>query len=191
MTRQRRVDTLFYQIADFVTAMLSWACFFLYRKRLEGGDLDMTVLNDANFWYGIVIIPIGWSFFYSIFDKYKDIYRLSRLATLARTFFLSFLGVTFLFFTLILDDFVTNYKTYYTSFATLFLLHFFFTATVRMSLLTRASRRLKSGKVTYKTMIIGGNQNALELYQRSPVVKKGWVINLLASLMPMAKAKMN
>jgi exopolysaccharide biosynthesis polyprenyl glycosylphosphotransferase len=34
-----------------------------------------------------------------------------------------------------------------------------------MAILTRASRRLKTGKVTFKTLIIGGNQNALELYK--------------------------
>lgn len=164
MTRQRRIDTIVYQVADFLTAMLSWACFFLYRKELEGVPLNLEVLNDINFWYGIVIIPTGWILFYAIFDRYTDIYRLSRLATLARTIFLSFFGVVFLFFTLILDDFVTNYKTYYTSFTTLFSLHFFFTATVRMVILTRASRRLKAGKVTYNTIIIGGNHNAVELY---------------------------
>ena len=81
------------------------------------------------------------------------------------TIFLSFFGVTFLFFTLILDDFVTNYITYYNSFLALFLFHFFITATVRMILLTRASRRLKSGEVAFSTLIIGGNQNALDLFK--------------------------
>jgi len=33
-----------------------------------------------------------------------------------------------------------------------------------MILLTRASRRLKAGKITFNTLIIGGNQNALDLY---------------------------
>lgn len=164
MTRRRLIDTLFYKFADFLTAMLAWACFFLYRKRIEGTPLDFEVLNDPNFWYGTLIIPVGWLLFYSIFDQYKDIYRLSRLATLARTLLLSFFGVTFLFFTLILDDVVTNYKTYYNSFCTLFSLHFFFTATIRMIILTRASRRLKAGKITYNTLIIGGNQKALELF---------------------------
>ncbi|GJM32992.1 MAG: hypothetical protein DHS20C18_19930 [Saprospiraceae bacterium] len=173
MTRRRRVDTLFYKFADFITAMLSWACFFAYRKHLESGTLHWQDIDEPNFWLGIVIIPTGWLLFYSIFDQYKDIYRLSRLATLARTFFLSFFGVIFLFFTLILDDFVTNYTTYYTSFTTLFLLHFFFTATVRMIILTKASWRLKAGKVTYNTLIIGGNQNALDLYHEITGREKG------------------
>ncbi|MCB0561073.1 MAG: sugar transferase [Lewinellaceae bacterium] len=173
MTRRRRRHTLFYSVADFITAMLSWACFFLYRKSLEGAILDWSILNDANFWYGVVVIPTGWLLFYSIFDQYADIYRLSRLATLTRTFFLSFFGVLFLFFTLILDDVVTNYKTYYNSFVTLFLLHFILTATVRMVLLTQASQRLKAGLITYNTLLIGSNQNALELYQEISARKKG------------------
>ena len=173
MTRRRRRHTLFYGLADFLTAMLSWACFFLYRKSLEGAPLDWSILDDANFWYGIVVIPTGWLLFYSIFDQYSDIYRLSRLATLTRTIFLSFFGVLILFFTLILDDVVTNYKTYYNSFFTLFFLHFVLTATVRMVLLTRASQRLKAGLITYNTLLIGGNQNALELYQEISSRKKG------------------
>lgn len=165
MTRKRRRDTLLYQAADFGTAMLSWACFFLYRKNLEGASVEMAALQDANFLYGIILIPIGWVLFYGIFDQYSDVYRMSRLATLTRTIFLSFFGVLFLFFTLILDDFVSNYKTYYQSFFTLFLLHLVFTGTGRMVLLTRASRRLKSGEITFNTLIVGGNQNALDLFE--------------------------
>ena len=138
MKRQRRTDFLIYAFFDYITATLAWACFFLYRKRIENVALDASVLQDQNFWYGIILIPIGWILLYSIFDKYNDIYRLSRLATLTRTFFLTFLGVFFLFFTLILDDFVKDYTTYYNSFFTLFALHFFFTSTVRMIILTRA-----------------------------------------------------
>ncbi len=173
MTRKRQWHTLLYRVADFLTAMLAWALFFLHRRNMEG-TLDVQgALADPNFWYGVLLIPIGWLLFYAIFDHYNDIYRLSRLATFTRTFFLSLFGVTFLFFTLILDDFVTNYTTYYRSFFTLLLLHFTLTVTVRMILLTRASQRLKSGQITYNTIIIGGNQNALELYGEISSREKG------------------
>ena len=124
----------------------------------------MEMLRDPNFSLGILIIPTGWVLLYSIFDHYVDIYRLSRLTTLTRTFFLTFFGVIFLFFTLILDDVVRDYQTYYRSFLALFGLHFMITATVRMVLLTRASRRLKAGLVTFNTLLVGGNQNALDLF---------------------------
>ncbi|MCB0661611.1 MAG: sugar transferase [Saprospiraceae bacterium] len=178
MNRRRRLDTLTYQVADFFSAMAAWALFFLYRKGLEGFGWQ-EVLQDVNFYYGIFLIPVGWLLFYSIFDRYKDIYRLSRMATLTRTIFLSFFGVTFLFFTLILDDVVTNYRTYYGSFFTLFGLHTFITLLVRMIILTRASRRLKAGEVTYRTMIIGGDQNAVELYQDTSSRKKGLGYNFV------------
>ncbi len=169
----RRRHTFYYGFADFLMAMLAWALFFLYRKILEDVPLDAAVFADKNFSLGIFIIPIGWILFYSIFDKYDDIYRLSRLETLSRTVFLSFFGTLILFFTLILDDVVQDYTTYYRSFLTLFALHFLLTATVRMILLTRASRRLKSGKVSFNTLIIGSDQNAADLFHEISNRKKG------------------
>lgn len=164
MQRLRKFHTRIYQLADFLTAMLAWACFFLYRKYLEGSAWSPDILQDNNFYLGIVLIPAAWWLFYSIFDHYRDIYRLSRLATLTRTFFLSLAGVLFLFFALVLDDIVTGYRTYYSSFMVLFFLHFGLTVTIRMILLTQASRRLKAGTISFRTLIIGGNQNALDLY---------------------------
>jgi exopolysaccharide biosynthesis polyprenyl glycosylphosphotransferase len=161
----RKRHTFFYGVADFIMAMLAWALFFLYRKNLEGGDLNPHIFDDPNFYLGIFIIPTGWVLLYSIFDHYTDIYRIARLNTLTNTLLVTFLGVTVLFFTLILDDVVSDYRTYYKSFVSLFLFHFLLTATSRMILLTRASRRLKAGKVTFNTLLVGGNQNALELYQ--------------------------
>ena len=145
-------------------AMFAWAVFFLYRKDMEGTPFSPEIFDDPNFYLGIFIIPLGWVLLYSIFDHYNDIYRIARLNTLTNTFLVSFLGVTFLFFALILDDVVNDYHTYYRSFFVLFWLHFLLTATSRMILLTRASRRLKAGEVTFNTLLVGGNQNALDLF---------------------------
>lgn len=172
-TTRRKWHTLQYKIADFLAAALAWACFFFYRKRLEHVTNSQEIFEDPNFWYGIIIIPVGWILFYSIFDRYRDIYRLSRVATLARTLLLSLFGVLFLFFTLLLDDQITNYTTYYQSFFTLFFLHFSLTSASRMILLTRASHRLKSGEIHFNTLLIGGNQNALDLYKEIHGQAKG------------------
>ncbi len=189
MIRKRQLHTFLYKLADFCTALIAWACFFIYRKDIEGWDITGQILTDAKFWYGIGLIPIGWVLFYSIFDQYKDIYRLSRVATFTRTFFLSFFGVIFLFFTLILDDFVNDYTTYYQSFFVLFLWHFVLTATVRMVLLTRASARLKKGAVYYNTIIIGGNQNAVDLYNDIFNRKKGLGYKFLGFIDTNGKSK--
>jgi len=164
--RRQHIDTRNYKIVDFIMAMLAWACFYVYRKVIsEEVPLDRTVVQDENLYIGILIIPIGWIFLYSIFDRYQDIYRLSRLATLGRTFLLSFLGVFFLFFTLILDDVIQSYTTYIASFFALLGIHFLLTAIARMILITRAKRKLVKGLVSYNTLVIGGNQNAIDLYE--------------------------
>ncbi|MEZ4962784.1 MAG: sugar transferase [Saprospiraceae bacterium] len=161
----RQSDTYLYRLADFLAAMLAWALFFLYRKWVEGVPPSLSALHDLNFYYGIVIVPLGWFLFYSLFDDYRDIYRMARLGTLARTFFLTFVGVVFLFFTLLLDDVVYDHTTYYASFGVLFGLHFSITALVRMSLLTRAHRRLKKGDASFPTLLVGGNQRAAKLLE--------------------------
>lgn len=189
MKQQRRLDMFFYGLADFLTAMLAWACFYIYRKKVEGAIIDSSIFQDENFWLGVIIIPICWVLFYAIFDQYNDVYRMSRLATFTRTFFLAFFGVLFLFFTLILDDFVRDYKTYYNSFFTLLFLHFGFTVLLRMILLTRASRKLKSGLVTYRTLVIGGNQNALELYEEITSREKGLGNNFIGFIDSNGKSK--
>lgn len=145
-------------------AMLAWAAFFFYRKYLEGVPWGWSIITDPNFILGILIVPTGWVMLYSIFDHYTDVYRMGRIRTLTRTFFISFFGTTFLFFTLILDDVVKDYHTYYHSFLTLFCLHFCLTGLMRMILLTRAHQRLISGKVSFNTLMLGGNHNALDLY---------------------------
>jgi len=178
MKRQRAFDTFVYKLADFGSAMLAWALFFAYRKTVELAPLS-TIWDDPNFYYGIVLVPIVWAFFYSIFDNYRDIYRISRMDALGRTALLSFFGAIFLFFTLVLDDVVTDYRTYYTSFFTLLVLHFMITTIVRMGILTRASRRLKSGLITFRTLVIGGDQNAVELYEDVSARTKGLGFNFI------------
>lgn len=167
MTKQRQIGILLLLMADFITAMMAWSLFFLFRKvRIEKQEFDVSLfLSDDNFFYGVFIIPIGWILFYAIFETYRDIYRMSRLSTLAKTFFLSFFGVIFLFFSLILDDVVQQNTDYVYSFFVLFLFHFFITVVVRMIVLTWASRRLKSGLIYFNTLVIGGNEKALELYE--------------------------
>ncbi len=158
---------------DFVMAMLAWTLFFKFRKSVEGVESWTETIYDPNFLVGVFAIPLGWHILYTIFDDYRDLYRLSRLSVFTRTFFISFGGVVILFFTLMLDDVISTPDYYLRSFCYLFVVHFLLTLISRMVLLTLASRRLKTGKVTYNTLIIGGNQSALDLYQEIESLKKG------------------
>ena len=173
MNRQKKAVIIWYVLADFLMAMAAWASFFVFRKKIEKVPVTWDILSDINFWYGIILVPICWLLFYSLFDKYNDLYRMSRFSTLARTFLLSFIGVVLLFFTLILDDFVNGYQTYYASFFFLFISHFSLTAISRTYLLTLAKRRVKLGKVSYKTLLIGCDRKAKDLHEELTTRKEG------------------
>ena len=171
--RMRRRALARYMLADALTAVAAWLAFFGWRKFAESGDLDPGLWGDPNLALGVLIVPAGWMLLFALFDEYRDIYRKSRLATFTKTFFLVLFGSLILFFTLLLDDVVQDFRTYYSSFAVLFLIHFALFTSVRMVLLTRASRRLKAGRVTFNTLVIGGNQNAVDLFREISAMQKG------------------
>lgn len=163
---QRKIELFIYRFLDWLSAATAWMIFFYYRKSLEQPDLEfLQIFQDTKLVQGLIAIPFGWLILYSIFDKYKDIYRYSRWNTLKRTFLISLFGVLFLFFTLLKDDTTLNYTTYLNPFLILLSLHFGITALARTIFLSISKIRLKKGKVSYNTLVIGGDQNAVDLYE--------------------------
>lgn len=165
MKNRRQTEIVLYRFSDWLMAILSWIIFFYYRKKIEQPSVTISeAFSDEKLHLGLLIIPLCWIIFYSLFDKYTDIYRYSRLGTLRRTFILTLVGTLFLFFTVMVDDTSLNHSTYLKPFAVLFSLHFLLTAFSRLSLLTWAKQRLRSGKIRYRTLMVGGGAVAAELY---------------------------
>jgi exopolysaccharide biosynthesis polyprenyl glycosylphosphotransferase len=165
MKAQRNLELLIYRAGDFIAAVIAWFIFFYLRKETENPGITFQEVSiDPKLKQGLILIPLMWMILYSIFDTHRDIYRFSRLETLKSTIFTTFIGVLLLFFTVLMDDTALRYTSYFSLFISLFLIHFVLTAVIRMSILTVASRRLKTGKVSYNTIIIGGDKNAVDLY---------------------------
>ena len=165
MQEQRKSELLIYRAGDYFSAFIAWFLFFIYRKKIEFSVLTFwEIIKDPKLWQGLMIIPLIWMTLYSIFDKYRDIYRYSRLETLKSTFFTSVIGTLLLFFSFLLDDNALKFTSHIYLLISLFTIHFTITSLVRMVILTIASKRLKQGKVTYNTLIIGGDKNAVDLY---------------------------
>ena len=165
MAQPKRPLNYIYRILDFLMAQLAWAGFFVYRKKIEYAPIDESIFQDNNFWLGIILIPTCWMLLYSATGQYKEVYRQSRLSTITNTFLLTFIGVVVLFFALVLDDVVSGYKTYYSSIATLFGLHFSLTIIPRIIIITLAKNRLKKGNDAFRTLLIGSEEKALEIYE--------------------------
>jgi exopolysaccharide biosynthesis polyprenyl glycosylphosphotransferase len=162
----KRKQVAKYMFFDALAAALAWSLFYIYRKfYIEGFDHFENFKLDTNFWIALFVIPAFWLSFYYITGFYKDIFRRSRLIDLGQTFLTCIIGVVFIFFTLMLDDTISNYKSYYLLFFTLLLLHLSLTLIPRLILTTRTIHKVHTRKIGFNTVIVGGNERALHLYK--------------------------
>jgi exopolysaccharide biosynthesis polyprenyl glycosylphosphotransferase len=165
----RNLFRLLFIFCDLLMAALSWALFYYYRKTsIEHVDFHY---NDT-FIYGILVIPLLWISLYAIQGTYIDIRRLYRLKVLSHTAFATILGSIVLFFALLIDDEVTNYKSYYQLLLTLGLLHFSFTFFCRIILTSIQVKRIHSKKEGFRTLLIGGSEKAVGIYQEIESLSK-------------------
>ena len=168
MNKKRLASVYF--IVDWLASILAWVLFYLFRKTHE--DLYITYwerisysLSTWSFWLGVILIPIGWVILHAVTGAYEKVYQKSRLRELGQTFFITLLGVIVLFFAVILDDEVENYKSYYKSLAVLFTLQFLLTYIPRLIITTTVIYRIRSKKIGFNTLIVGSNDNACAIYK--------------------------
>lgn len=163
---QKTKGGIIYAVSDFFAAVLSWGLFFTFRKYIETEQFSVNeIFFDNKFYIGIIGIPFFWLLLYGILDKYKDVYRFSRFATIKRTFWLTLLGTSIILLVLLRNDFVLQYINTFQSFMVLFGLQFLITSISRTVILTNFKNQIKTGKVSFKTLMIGGNTNSFKLYE--------------------------
>jgi len=148
-------------VADWITALISWSLFFYFRKTyIEVKNFHL----DQSFYLGILLIPLAWLGLYALQGTYSETRRMFRLKALNLTFLATLGGSIIIFFTLLLDDNVRIYKDYYQSFILLFGIHFLLTVIVRLGLTTILVTSIRKKNRGFKTLIVGGNEKALEIY---------------------------
>ena len=169
MRTHKRNGLITYIITDMVAAMVAWAGLFIFRKVYIEHFPAFPVgayLHDAKFYIGILGVSTFWLFAYFISGAYTDIYRKSRLTEVFRTFTVTVVGVLILLLLLLLDDQISNDPTnHYRTVLVLFTLQFFLTLIGRLIILTRAHNGIISGRIGYKTLVIGSNERAVQLYK--------------------------
>lgn len=171
----KKLQTFKYILADYVSASLAWSLFYLYRKFYiepdKFGILPEQVF-DRQYVLGILLLPLGWVLAYYLTGFYKNVYHKSRINEFGQTLATSILGVTLIFFFILLDDFVSTYKAYYKVYSVLFALHFLITAIFRFVLSSVTNYNIKKGKIGFNTIIIGSNQRALKIYEEITSARK-------------------
>ena len=151
-----------YITLDLISASSSWLIFLYYRTvYMENGQTFF--MNEERI-LGLLSINLLWIIFYLLSGSYSNIYRKSRLKELSQIFIISIIGVTIIFFAVLLDDFIVSYKQYYSSFLALFCIHFGLTSLLRFILTSYTARKVHKRIIGFNTLIIGDNEKAIQLY---------------------------
>ena len=166
--KDRRAQVAKYVVADLIGSALAWTLFHVFRKvYLEPIKFGYAVgvSFDRNFWMALVGVPLFFLGLYLSIGGYSDIHRRFRIKELGQCLLISLLGTVVIFFALLLDDEVANYRYYYRSFTALFLLHFGITFILRFLLTSRTVKRVHNRELGFHTVLVGGNERAVAIHQ--------------------------
>ena len=148
--------------------MLAWGALFAFRKlALEGilwESATSQILSDHNFWAGLVLVPAGWLSLYTIQGSYRNVLRKARLKELTETLIATTIGVLLIFFTLLLDDELINYRLHYAEVLFLFAVHFTLTYIPRLLITTQTVTSVHQRRLGFPTLMIGSGPKALQTY---------------------------
>jgi len=157
-----------YVFFDVFSASIAWILFGYFRKLyIESVKFGYNVqLNyNTDFFISILVIICFWVILYAFSGYYYDIFRKSRVKELYQTFVITIIGVIILFFAFLLDDQVSSYTDYYSTFSVLFLLHFTLTYIPRLIITSITIHKIRNRKIGFNTLIIGSNGKAKNVYE--------------------------
>ena len=172
----KRRSTIYYILADFLSAAFAWTIFNYYRKTqvdsLKTGEIP-TPIFDNQFYLSVFVLPVIWVLVYYLSGSYNNVLRKSRINEFFQTFTTSIIGVTVMFFVLLLDDSVVSYRLYYKMYFVIFIAHFGLTAAIRFGLSTATNKKIHRKQFGFKTIIIGSNERALKMFREINSLKYG------------------
>lgn len=166
---RRSLRRAVYLALDAVAASSVWALFFWFRKwsiETEVTGMQIPVEFDRNFYLGLSLSPFFWWAIHGITGYYIQADRRSRFSEFSQTFKGVLLGSTVLFFLIFLDDVVNDYRQYYRAFFMFSGSMFCATYLLRLSFTSYLRWRVARGKLRFRTLIAGGDEQAVSLYKR-------------------------
>ena len=163
----RKLHVLKYLFFDYLSALIAWATFFIYRKYTINPEviynINKYVFSDYKFFVGILVIPVFWIFLYTLTGYYRKIYRKSRLKELSQTFTITVIGTLILFFALILDDDIIKYTNYIQYYIVLFSLHFVCVYIPRLLITANTIKHIRNGNIGFNTLMVAADEIAVQV----------------------------
>ncbi|HYE54627.1 MAG TPA: hypothetical protein VD996_07275, partial [Chitinophagaceae bacterium] len=166
MSSAKKLHISWYILSDYVAAIIAWIILYFTRRYL----LEETITTESGlylnnrFWWGLVLIPLGWLIFYSLVGAYTSLYNKSRLTETSVTLICSLIGCTVIFFLIVINDPQHDYTYYYKAHLTYLTAHFLLTILGRWIILSFVKKQLQKGSVRFNTLLIGSKSLASKIY---------------------------
>lgn len=152
---------VYYALGDFIAASVSWIIIYYLFIKFYGESFDFSY----KYFLELSLYSTGWIILYYLFGAYKNIYYKSRVNEMLNTFVSTLTGCVLLLFIFILYEKQIDNTLFYKGFFIVLAIQFFTTYLLRSILLSRAHTQLQREQVWFNTLIIGSNENALQLYK--------------------------
>ncbi len=155
-------------LLDYIAAVLAWLTFLIYRQHFLTGHSYTDVLQKLqlrDYVNSLIIMPAGWMIAYLMSGTYFDLYRKSRLNEINRTLISCILGCIVVSIIAFAND-TGDYSYFINMVGHYLLIHTVFVLIARLYILYRVKINLANGKVGFNTLIIGGNQQAINIYKQ-------------------------
>ncbi len=155
-------------LLDYIAAALAWFTLWMYRQHLLN-KIDyletLKLFHFRDYITTLVVIPMGWLFAYLMSGTYFDLYRKSRLNEINRTLISCILGCIIISVFIFAND-NGDYAYFINEFGHYLLIHTVFALIFRLYILYRVKVNLTKGRVGFNTLVIGGNQKAIDIYKQ-------------------------
>lgn len=156
-----------YLLFDALSALLAWA--------ILNGVRTMEMLNTDEFNYLFMLpeynarivyplIPFFWLSIYWFSGYYNTVWYKSRLSEFFSTLLSTIFGSVVLFFSILIDDPVSDYTDYFTALSLLMAIHFILTYMARLTITSLAITKIKRGEIGFNTLVLGVGDRAFKLY---------------------------
>jgi exopolysaccharide biosynthesis polyprenyl glycosylphosphotransferase len=147
-----------YLAGDVLSAIIGWTFSYIYILNLQAS------FADPLFFYGLAIITVFWICFFYIWGIYRDPSRRSRLKELGASVSASLTGTAIIFVLIIPGITGTEITGGFKSYIILFFIYFSASYLPRLFLTTRNTLAIRKGEAGFKTLLIGSDKNAVEIY---------------------------
>jgi exopolysaccharide biosynthesis polyprenyl glycosylphosphotransferase len=158
------MQTIKYVAADILTASVAWVIFNVLRYYEIASYLGFASLNsymtNPKVWIVQFGVPLFWLFIYYFSGYYNKPLGKSKLGEFFSTLISVVVGVTVLFFVVILNDLPRSFEVYYTLYFSLLGLQFALTYMLRLILTLYSARQVKQGRWAANVLIIGEGDKA-------------------------------